>query len=108
MMVLLIATLFPLAGRQLVLLAVHASRVYINEEGSLSRSVRRTFGRSFLAQLNCQSLEPERKHLGLKTSVEASQPSVPVLFFSGITAPSAPNLFEQKFFSSAGFTPLRI
>jgi len=108
LIVLVMAALCPMAGRQLVMLMVHAQRFYLNAEGSVSRSVRRSFGQTFLHQMNCQLLESVPKHSKPKSKVSAINSISKTVFFSRLTAKTAPAVLGENVYSSAGFIPLRI
>lgn len=108
LILLLAVALGPLIGRQLVMFIVPARVVYSNVEGSVSRSLKRSFSRTFLHQLNCQSLESAPK-------VSKPKPKVAFLRDFGrvvscpktvIGMPRA--VFGQNVFSSEGSIPLRI
>ncbi len=109
LLVLFLATaLGPLIGRQLVMFIIPARAVYSNVDGSVSRSVKRSFSRLFLHQLNCQSLEIEPKVTKPKPKAVFLQDFSGVVPCSRTVVQMPRAIFGQNVFSSEGSLPLRI
>jgi len=108
LVVLLMMALCPMAFQRLVTFFVPAQGFYLNADGSVSRSVRRSYGQTFLHQLNSQALENVRENVEPKSKNYVSQDFLKIRFVSQTSAKAASAVFNEKLCSSAGFIPLRI
>jgi hypothetical protein len=105
---LMLAALCPMSLQRLVTIFVHAQGFYSNGEGSVSRSVRRSYGQSFLHQLNSQTLESIRENLEPKSKNYTLHDFPTMRFVTQVSVKTAPAVFNKKLCSSDGFIPLRI
>jgi hypothetical protein len=102
---LLAAALVPLACRELVMLMVRANGNYGTQD-TFRRSSRKAFGKRFLHQLNCQSLEVREK---FQSQGGAMSPACPeALSACRSTAASLAAPLEKRSFPTAFRIPLRI
>jgi hypothetical protein len=100
------AVLLPLACREMVMVIVRANANY-GVQGSIRRSSRQSFGKRFLSQLNCQSLQAGNKFTNFKPCASFS-PSTPLSVSADrVTAKAAPAALGEGAFPAA-LTPLRI
>ncbi|SRR5665213_2115880 len=108
LVILLMMTLCPMAFQRLAAVFVPAQGFYSNANGSVSRSVRRSYGQTFLHQLNSQALESVRENVEPKSKNYVSHDFPKIRFVSQTSVKTAPAVFNEKLCSSAGFIPLRI
>ncbi len=101
------AALVPMACRDLVLVMIHADKADGSPQDSLNHSGSRTFGRMFLHQLNCQSLEFREKFSG-DHGGSAAQPGMESLAFFPQTPRPLGAPYERRSFAPTTPIPLRI
>ena len=105
---LLMAALIPMAGRQWVMFIVPAQVVYSNAQGSVCRSLRRSFSRTFLHQLNCQALEKLSDRSKPKIKVAMTRDFSKTGPYSKKKLRQVHAVFGQNVFPSESSIPLRI
>lgn len=101
------AALLPLACRELAMVMVRANGNY-GAQDTLRRSNRQAFGKRFLSQLNCQSLQAGNKFNNFKPCARLSPNSPFSVFAFRVTAQAAPASFGRTAFPSTVPIPLRI
>jgi len=104
---LLMFALCPLVFRQLLTVFIQAEGCS-GPEVSVSHSARRCYGKVFLHQLNCQTLESVRENQEPKTEAGLLPKFPEIGFLCRLTAKTVSVVFAEKLSSSDGSIPLRI
>jgi hypothetical protein len=104
---LMLAVLLPMACRELVMVMARANRNYGTQD-TLRRSSRRGFGKRFLSQLHCQSLQAGNKFTNFKLRAGFSSRTPLCVSADRVTAKAAPAAWGEGVFPAAVLTPLRI
>ena len=106
--VLVAAALVPMACRNLALAMVHPNRPDSGPHDSLNHSGGRSFGKMFLHELNCQSLEDRERFPGQESGAGMAPACAKALFVRRETSPAVSPPFEKRLFPTTGPIPLRI
>lgn len=102
---LLMTALCPMALQRLVTILVHVQGFYSNGTGSVSRSLRRSYGQSFLHQINSQALESVRENFELKSKNYISHDIPKIRFVFWVSVKTAPAFFAKSFVLLAASSP---
>lgn len=105
---LVVAALVPMACRGLVMVFSHAQGFGANFSGSISRTTAKTFGRTFLHNLNSQSVEVGAKFSGDQPFLSRTTDTREALSFVWIARQTVIVDFRNPSNPSAASLPLRI